>query len=168
MSERTRRGLIIIALVALPFICGLVVTFQILRIEFTTDMQFQPSIDYQEGPRLLPAAGAVPIQGRPIVLDVIPGNPIPIDDTSLQRGEILYSIHCALCHGEDGRGDGPLVEYYSDRPPNDLTSPGVGAQFDGALFRTLSQGFGQMPAMAENLTPRERWDVINYLRVLGE
>ncbi|MGB3714480.1 MAG: cytochrome c [Candidatus Promineifilaceae bacterium] len=168
MSERTRRGLIIIGLVALPFIFGLLVTYQVIRIEFPTDMQYQPSIDYQEGPRLLPAADTVPIQGRSMVLDVIPSNPIPVDEVSLQRGEILYSIHCALCHGESGEGEGPLVEYYQDRPPSDLTSPGVGAQFDGALFRTLSQGFGQMPTMAENLTSRERWDVINYVRHLGE
>ncbi len=168
MSERTRRGLIIIGLVALPFIFGLLVTYQIIRLEFPTDMQYQPSIDYQEGPRLLPAPDSVPVQGKSMVLDVIPSNPIPIDDVSLQRGEILYSIHCALCHGKDGQGDGPLVEYYPDRPPNNLTSPGVKAQFDGALFRTLSQGFGQMPTMTENLTPRERWDVINYVRNLGE
>ena len=168
MSERTRRGVIILVLVALPFIVGLLVTYQIIRIEFTTDMQYQPSIDYQEGPRLLPAAGAVPINGKSMILDAIPSNPVPISDVSHQRGEILYSIHCALCHGESAQGDGPMVEYYADRPPSDLTTPNIAAQFDGTLFRTISQGFGQMPDLAENITPRERWDVINYIRNLGQ
>jgi mono/diheme cytochrome c family protein len=131
-------------------------------------MEFSPAVDYQEGPRLLPAVDTVPIQGKAIVLDVLPVNPIPADEVSLQRGEILYSIHCAVCHGDSAQGDGPLVSFYEDRPPGDLTGPNVAVQFDGILFRTVSQGFGQMPPLAENLTPRERWDVINYLRELEQ
>lgn len=168
MSERARRGLIFIGLVLSPFIIGLLFTFEFLKIEFPTDMENQPWVDYQEGPRFLPPEGAVPAQGESLVLDTLPTNPIPADEVSLQRGEILYSIHCSLCHGEGGRGRGPLVEYYPDRPPSDLTASNIAAQFDGALFRTLSQGFGRMPALTENLTPRERWDVINYLRALED
>ena len=168
MSERTRRGLIFIGLVLLPFIIGLLITYQIITVAFLTDMQFQPSIDYQEGPRLLPPADTVSTLGQLLVADALPSNPVPIDEVSLQRGEILYSIHCALCHGDSGQGDGPLVEYYSDRPPSDLTARNIVAQFDGGLYRTISQGLGQMPALAENLTPRERWDVINYMRSLEE
>jgi mono/diheme cytochrome c family protein len=168
MSGRTRRGLIFIGLVTLPFIVGLLITFQVITIPFPTDMQFQPSIDYQEGPRLLPPEGAVPIQGKSMVLDAVPTNPVPTDEISLQRGEILYSIHCTLCHGAKGLGDGPLLEYYTDRSPSDLTAPNIAAQFDGALFRTLSQGQGDMPPLAENLSPRERWDVINFVRHLAE
>ena len=108
MSERTRRGLIFIGLVLLPFIVGLLITYQIITVAFPTDMQFQPSIDYQEGPRLLPPADAVSTLGQLLVPDALPSNPVPIDEVSLQRGEILYSIHCALCHGDSGQGDGPL------------------------------------------------------------
>jgi hypothetical protein len=49
-----------------------------------------------------------------------------------------------------------------------LTAAYIASIFDGALYRTISQGFGQMPGLSENLTPRERWDVINYLRTLEE
>jgi mono/diheme cytochrome c family protein len=168
MSKRTRRGLIFIALVTLPFVIGLLITYQILTIPFPTDMQFQPSVDYQEGPRLLPPAGSVPTGGKSMVLDAVPTNPVPLDDISLQRGGILYSIHCALCHGNSGLGDGPLLEYYMDQPPSDLTAPNIAVQFDGSLFRTLTQGLGDMPPLSENLTPRERWDVINYVRHLAQ
>lgn len=168
MSERTRRGLIFIGLVLLPFVIGLLITYQIITVAFPTDMQFQPSIDYQEGPRLLPPTGAVSTMGQTLVIDALPNNPVPIDEVSLQRGEILYSIHCALCHGENGHGDGQLEDYYTDRPPTDLTARNIVAQFDGGLYRTITQGLGQMPALAENLTPHERWDVINYLRSLEE
>jgi mono/diheme cytochrome c family protein len=168
MSERAKRGLIFIGLLLLPFVVGLLFTYELIKVRFPTDMEFSPAVDYQAGPRLLPAENTVPTQGKAIVLDIIPVNPIPADDVSLQRGEILYSIHCTLCHGESAQGDGPLVSFYKERPPSDLTGPNIAAQFDGTLFRTVSQGFGQMPPLEENLTPRERWDVINYLRELEQ
>lgn len=168
MSERTRRGLIFIALVTLPFIIGLLITYQILSLPFPTDMQFQPAVGYQEGPRKLPPEDSISIEGKSIILDEVTENPVPLDEVSLQRGEILYSIHCELCHGTKGVGDGPLREFYPDRGPSDLTAPNIAAQFDGALFRTVSLGLGDMPPLTENLTPRERWDVINFVRHLAE
>ncbi len=168
MSRRTKRGLIIIGLVLSPFIILLLFTYELLKIDFPTDMADQPSISYQEGPRLLPPDGSISVQAEPIVLDTLPINPIPADAVSLQRGEILYSIHCSLCHGISGQGDGPIAKYYDKQSPSDLTATYIAFMFDGALYRTISQGFGQMPRLSENLTPRERWDVINHLRTLEE
>ena len=34
------------------------------------------------------------------------------------------------------------------------------------MYSIITKGFQGMPSLAENLTPRERWDVINYLRQL--
>ena len=168
MSERTKLGLIFLGLLLLPFVAGLLFTYEIIKVRFPTDMEFSPAVDYQDGPRLSAPKDSVSIQGKSFVLDALPTNPVPADEVSLQRGEILYSIHCALCHGERGNGDGPLAHYYLDRPPTDLSAANVVVQFDGTLFRTISQGFSLMPPLAENLTPRERWDVINYLRQLQE
>lgn len=165
MSHRQRRGLLIIGLILTPFVVGLLFTFEVIKFPIPTNMADQPSIDYQEGPRILPAEGAVPIQGLSIVLEEFPSNPVPADETSLQRGQILYSIHCQMCHGEAGHGDGSLAQYF-DRTPQNLTSPQIGAEFDGSVYITITQGFGQMPSLAENLTPRERWDIVNYIRTL--
>ncbi len=129
-------------------------------------MADQPSIGYQEGPRLMPPEGAVPIQGQGLVLDTLPANPVLADEVSLQRGQILYTIHCALCHGHGGLGDGPIAEYYENDPPPELIGRNISAQFDGALYRTITLGQKSMPPLAENLTPRERWDVINHVRTL--
>jgi len=168
MSRRAKRGLLIIGLVLFPFFVGLLFTFELLKIDFPTDMAEQPSIGYQEGPRRLPPEGSVPVGAAPIALDALPTNPIPSDYVSLQRGEILYSIHCSLCHGTSGKGDGPIAKYYEKQPPSDLTASYISFMFDGNLYRTIGQGLGQMPGLSENLTPRERWDVINYLRTLEE
>lgn len=37
------------------------------------------------------------------------------------RGKMLYETRCALCHGRDARGSGPLAKA-SAPPANDLTS----------------------------------------------
>ncbi len=165
MSLRRRRGLIIVALLATPFIVGWLVTFEIIKVPFPTDMADQPSVDYQEGPRRLPPEGAVPVQGLSVIPEEFPANPVPADDVSLQRGAILYSIHCQLCHGAEGHGDGPLADYF-DQTPRNLTVPQITAEFDGVVYLTIAQGLRQMPSLAENLTPRERWDVINFVRTL--
>ncbi len=165
MSPRLRRGLLIIAVLLTPFIIGLLFTYEIIKIPFTTDMDNQVSIDYQESPRLLPPDGAVPVQGLAVIPEEFPINPIPADEVSLQRGKILYDIHCQVCHGAEGHGNGPLA-YYFDRTPQNLTSSQILAEFDGSVYLTIMNGFGQMPALFENLSPHESWDVVNYLHTL--
>lgn len=165
MNPRLQRGLLIIALVLAPFIIGLLFTYEIIKIQFPTDMAENPTVGYQEGPRLLPPEGAVPIQGRAVIPEEFPDNPIPADEVSLQRGELLYGFHCQPCHGENGHGDGPLAAFF-DRTPENLTGPQITAEFDGSVYLTIVLSFGEMPSLAENLTPRERWDVVNYVRTL--
>lgn len=162
---RTRRGLLILAALLTPFVVGLLFTFQVIRISFPTDMTDSPGIGYLEGPRRAAPEAAVPIQGDPVIPEELPENPIPPDPASLQRGRILYELHCGLCHGPAGRGDGPLAAYFS-RTPEDLVGQQAAAEFDASVYLVIQQGFGQMPPLAENLTVRERWDVINYVRTL--
>lgn len=165
MNPRLRRGLLILGVVFTPFIVILLFTYEFIKVPFTTDMTDQPSVDYQEGPRVLPPDGAVPVQGVSVIPEEFPINPVVADKVSLQRGQILYDIHCQVCHGTLGHGDGPLAHFF-DRTPQNLTGPQITAEFDGSVYLTIVQGFGQMLSLAEDLTPRERWDVVNYVRTL--
>jgi mono/diheme cytochrome c family protein len=45
--------------------------------------------------------------------------PTPVDE-EVARGEILYRVHCASCHGKSGEGDGPMAEVLRVGPA-DLT-----------------------------------------------
>jgi len=165
MNPRLRRGLMFIGVILTPFIIGLLFTYEIIKIPFPTNMADQPSSGYQEAPRKLPAEGAVPVGGLSVIPEEFPVNPVPADEISLQRGTILYGIHCQVCHGTQGHGDGPLVSYF-DRIPQNLTAAQITSEYDGSVYLTIVQGFGQMPSLAENLTMRERWDVINFVRTL--
>ncbi|MEJ2559033.1 MAG: cytochrome c [Anaerolineae bacterium] len=167
----TRRILITLVILVTPFILGLAVTYEVIQVDFRSFMEDQPSITYQEGPRHLPGEGALPFfpEVRPETAGAVPINPVPADEVSLQRGALLYNLHCALCHGEQGAGDGPITQRWKEDAPSqpaDLREDRIVSQPDGALYLTLTQGFGAMTALSENLTLRERWDVINFVRSL--
>ncbi|MCP4423892.1 MAG: cytochrome c [Chloroflexi bacterium] len=171
MTRQQKRAYIILGVILVPFIVGLLFTYEIIKIRIPTDMAENPTAGYQEGPRLLPPEGVVSTMGQPIVVGSVPENPVTVDEVSLQRGEILYDIHCGVCHGDSGVGDGPMAAFYEEYeadPPPDLTGSNIANQFDGAIFRTVTQGAGTMPPLAENLTMRERWDVVNYVRTLEQ
>ncbi|RME43111.1 MAG: cytochrome c [Chloroflexi bacterium] len=163
-----RRIIITLLVLATPFVVGLLFTYEKIKIDFPSFMERQPSIKAQEPPRRLPPEGTIPFYGAVAVGDQVPVNPVPADPVSLQRGQVLFSLHCAQCHGDAGKGDGPITEFWGEETnrPADLTDVRFTTQPDGALYLTLTQGFGAMPALAENLTPRQRWDVINYVRTL--
>ena len=61
-----------------------------------------------------------------------------------------------------------MVEFWREdaRRPANLTEPRIAQYPDGTFYRIVTQGIGVMPPLRENLTERQRWDVINYVRSL--
>ena len=53
-----------------------------------------------------------------------PGNPnvkiekVPVRQTAVVSGKELYLEHCAVCHGVDGKGNGPAAAALKTPPPN--------------------------------------------------
>ena len=92
-------------------------------------------------------------------------NPFSPDKSSIIRGKNSYNIECARCHGEIGKGDGP-VSFKLDKTIPDLTLDEVQNQSDGELYWKISEGRRPMPYKKKALTDDQRWDVINYLRSL--
>jgi len=167
-----RRVILTLILIAVPMSLALIFTYDVVKIDWRSTMEDQPAVEAQQGPRLAAPAEAVRFDGVSSLSKdgALPDNPVPADAVSLQRGEILFNINCVPCHGKDGKGDGPLTEYWmaDARRPADLTEPRMAQQSDGALYLTISQGFGAMPPLDENLNPRERWDVVNFVRSLSQ
>ena len=164
-----RRVLITLVIFAVPALVALLFSYDIVAVDFDSFMENQPSIGYEEGPRLLPPEEAVPVS-RPLYAEqgTDMENPVPADEVSLQRGEILFDLNCAVCHGENGRGDGPVTRFWKEdaRPPADLTSERASSYSDGVISAFITQGIGAMPPLRENLNERQRWDVINFVRYL--
>jgi mono/diheme cytochrome c family protein len=140
--------------------------YDVLKINWVTFMEIQPAFQPMRQPLPI-ATDAVPVEGAAYNMNQgVPSNPVAADQTSLQRGKVLFNIHCALCHGTDGKGNGPLASHLQNKP-FDLTSFPIHSFSDGGIFFIISTGVpGKMSALNENLTVRERWDVVNYVRTL--
>jgi mono/diheme cytochrome c family protein len=146
---------------------GALFTYDVIKIEWPSFMEIQPSFKNMENP-LPPPALSIPIEG-PISIPGLgaPENPVAADETSVARGGELFAIHCQMCHGPGGEGNGPIAPFLVNFKPANLTQGIVQDKSDGALFLTVTNGVtDRMPALNENLTVRERWDVINYIRTL--
>jgi S-disulfanyl-L-cysteine oxidoreductase SoxD len=93
-------------------------------------------------------------------------NPVAADERSLERGLFIYETYCQVCHGADGRGDGPVGALFVP-PPMDLNLAYVQNQPDGQLFYTVSYGSLIMPRFDYAIRIEDRWHVVNYLRHMG-
>ena len=96
-------------------------------------------------------------------------NPVPSEAkehaASVDRGRKVFQIYCTPCHGGGGLADGLVVKHGYPPPPSLLTGKTVPMP-DGQLFHILTYGQGNMAAFAGQLSPEERWDVINLIRSL--
>lgn len=89
----------------------------------------------------------------------------PLDSTKvddIKTGQ-LYQIYCAICHGNNGKGQGNLVKRekilgvpsYADR---DITI--------GSIYHTIYYGKNAMGSYANQLNEKERWEVAQYVMKL--
>ena len=91
-------------------------------------------------------------------------SPAPFTALSIARGAHTYAQHCTVCHGADGRGDGPAAKDLKVMPA-DLTAAHLFGHSDGDLFWWISYGTadGVMPGFAAMFDGRQRWDIINFI-----
>ena len=148
------------------FAALLLFTYDIIKIEWVSFMEIQPAYKPMEDPLPAPAR-SIPVEGPAFIPNLgAPVNPVPADETSLARASELFAINCQMCHGETGKGTGPIAAFLANKPA-DLTGDLVQGKSDGTLFLSISNGVpGRMPPLNENLTVRDRWDLVNYIRTL--
>ena len=92
-------------------------------------------------------------------------NPVAPDARSLMNGRKYFTINCAVCHGYEGKGDGPVVaKGFPGIPLVGPASPAPG-RTDGYIWGMIRNGRGLMPSY-NRIEELDRWDVVNYLRGL--
>ena len=90
-------------------------------------------------------------------------NPTVVE-TTLIRGDTLYHIFCAVCHGTAGAADGPVSPKVGALS---LLTPRAIAYTDGYLYSMVKYGRGVMFRYGDKVyRPEDRWAIVNYVRVL--
>lgn len=93
------------------------------------------------------------------------GIPLPITPELLKRGQTVFSINCAVCHGATGQGNGitskhglnSIANYHQDK---------YRIMADGQIFNTITNGFNTMMSYADKVTVKDRWAIVAYIRAL--
>ena len=153
-------GLTVAAVISLLFF------YDVLSLHFPSNMVDQDSFGYEQGPRLAAPVGSIPVQGPVLISGQPASEPLPPSAESVARGKVLFNINCVSCHGETGEGNGKVAAFFTTKKPANLTSGIIQNITDDQIFLILTNGYGIMPSIGENLSPSERWDVVNYVRSL--
>lgn len=91
-------------------------------------------------------------------------NPLTDPAATLARGDSVYQVFCAVCHGQAGAGDGPVGRRVG--APSLLT-PVARALSDGHIYSLIRYGRGVMPRYGDKIYDTgDRWAVVNYVRKL--
>ena len=81
------------------------------------------------------------------------------------RGKTLFSQRCVQCHGEQGKGDGPLAEQIPGELPDFTAADYAVDKSPQEIFDTITNGRmdKMMPPWGDQLSEDERWDLASYV-----
>jgi len=82
-------------------------------------------------------------------------------------GAQIYSQRCALCHGAEGKGDGPAAASLNPKPRNHTDGSYMNARTNEDLLGVIREGKGAMPAWKSVLSEEEIQAVLQHVRSLA-
>lgn len=87
------------------------------------------------------------------------------DSAVVMKGQKVYETHCMVCHGQKGKGDGPVSVKMALKPPSVLSDK-VKGWTDGHIYHVITEGQGLMNPYAAHVPQDVRWQLVNYIRFL--
>ena len=96
-------------------------------------------------------------------------NPIQsLNAEEMKESERLYLINCGICHGQKLDGNGPRWKdgdgHYPSKPAALVGDAKYEAMPDGQMFYSITFGKNLMGSYASQLSAKERWMVITYIK----
>jgi mono/diheme cytochrome c family protein len=89
----------------------------------------------------------------------------PAGAAEQDAGAQSFEVHCAMCHGPDGRGD-TVIGKSAGIP--DLHSAAVQQQSDEALAEFIANGKGMMPPFKNSLSSEQIHAVVGHIHALAQ
>lgn len=100
-------------------------------------------------------------------------NPYWTNLHAILEGGLIYEEKCAVCHGDTGRGNGPLARFFDPKPTNYTDSRMMAEMSDSYLLWRVSEGgksapFNSvMPRWKGAMKEDEMWKVIAYIHAFS-
>jgi mono/diheme cytochrome c family protein len=96
-------------------------------------------------------------------------NPFAGGEEYVSSGRELFDSNCAVCHGLNGQGDTPIGKNLFP-PAANLTSKKTKSKTDGEIYWIIESGlsFVGMPAFKSQLSDKQIWQMVTYIRALQE
>jgi mono/diheme cytochrome c family protein len=92
--------------------------------------------------------------------------PFPVTKEVLDRGRERYNIYCAPCHSVLGDGNGFIPSRGFARKPPSYHIARLEKAPLGYFYDVITSGFGTMLDYSAQIPPRDRWDIVAYVRAL--
>jgi mono/diheme cytochrome c family protein len=92
------------------------------------------------------------------------------NQAAIEKGRQLYVSLCETCHGDYGRGDGPLARNLTVRPADLTDSATLGSRTDAELVKRLRYGTDNKHTpmvISQVLNEDALSDLVDYLRTLS-
>ena len=98
-------------------------------------------------------------------------NPVAASLEVVRRGQQRFDIFCAVCHSRSGDLRGVVLQRAGEGTFNVLVpklsqDERIVAMKDGELFSIATEGKNTMAGYADQISVRDRWAIVHYLRVL--
>lgn len=88
----------------------------------------------------------------------------PIDSVSMLEAQRLFMINCAICHGPNMDAQGPLATSGKVGGIANLKLDQYLKLPEGTMFHSVTFGKGNMGSYASQLSRKQRWMVIQYIK----
>lgn len=102
------------------------------------------------------------------VLSASVKNPLDVASVDMKEAERLYLVNCGICHGKKLDGNGPLWKDgngpYPSKPATLVGDAKYEAMTEGTMFHSLTYGKNAMGSYASQLSTKQRWMVISYVK----
>ncbi|MBT8261619.1 MAG: cytochrome c [Bacteroidia bacterium] len=87
---------------------------------------------------------------------------LPVTEEHLERGEELYEIYCAVCHGTKGDGQGILMQREKFLGIPSYADPGRNIT-EGSIYHVQMYGLNSMGSYASQTNELERWQITQHV-----